>query len=853
MPGLWQNGMFVVGDSYSFGSTAQNRCRGTFVDRAMCGLSGLKPGCICNSAMKQLLPFILLLIASSSLAQTDSCTHAIQGKIMDIDTKQPLAYVTVQVQGEQKSATTNLKGEFFVDGLCNAEPTLVISCFGYCDSICHHHYQQDDIPSIYLTKKVLDLETVTIEAQRIRENGTASLSQITLQKAELRSDPTKSLASAIAEEQGVTFISTGNNVQLPVIHGLYGNRILVLNNGLKHGFQNWGTDHAPELDVSAANQITILKGASGVRFGPEALGGSVIVSPNPLYLQEPLTVEVGTGYQTNGRGVNSRIELAQGLKKWSYFLNANFTKIGDRHTPDYVLTNSGKEERSFGVGTRYFSGNWDFKFYYSYVNQDLALLRSSFAHSGDAIVQAFNADEPLFIRPFSYQIQEPNQIAEHHFGKAEVSWTNEGIGKLTFRAGRQVNNRQEFDVRRNADLPIIDLNLETEDYQLEWKHPHWLHFDGLIGVQYFYQDNDNNPGTNTTPFIPNYNTDRYSAFLIESRRIGKNTLEVGIRLDHEANSARGRETNQAIFRDEFQFTNLTSSVGFIRELSEHSTFRTNLGTAWRAPNMAELYSFGQLRFMSQFGLLRHYVNEEGTLKTNRVIQFSESGVEPEKGYKFINEFQHHKGLNRHTLTAYSHYIQNFIFSRPYTVIGTIRGPMPVFIFDQADAFFVGADYNWTRDWTERHTGTFGISYLWSGNISKNETLINQPPIAVNYKWEWDMGKLLGLSSRMVVKPRYTFTQFQAPRTIPPEDLIDGTVEITKDAEIFDFKDAPEGYFMLDASWRFEWKALSGSIAVHNLLNARYRDYLNQMRYFADEPGRNVLFNLTYRFNAKNKV
>ncbi|MEM7037871.1 MAG: TonB-dependent receptor, partial [Bacteroidota bacterium] len=102
------------------------------------------------------------------------------------------------------------------------------------------------------------------------------------------------------------------------------------------------------------------------------------------------------------------------------------------------------------------------------------------------------------------------------------------------------------------------------------------------------------------------------------------------------------------------------------------------------------------------------------------------------------------------------------------------------------------------------------------------------------------------------KPRYQFRQFQAPRTISPEHLIDGSAEITLDSEIFDFKDAPAGYFLLDLGWNFQWKNLGGRIAVNNLLNARYRDYLNDMRYFADALGRNLLFNLNYTIKPRNK-
>jgi len=106
---------------------------------------------------------------------------------------------------------------------------------------------------------------------------------------------TQTLASVISEVEGVSFASVGSNVQLPVIHGLYGNRVLILNNGLKHGFQNWGTDHAPEIDIASANRVTIVKGAAGVRYGPEALGGAIIVEADPLTLRNPFRVRVGSG------------------------------------------------------------------------------------------------------------------------------------------------------------------------------------------------------------------------------------------------------------------------------------------------------------------------------------------------------------------------------------------------------------------------------------------------------------------------------------------------------------------------------------------------------------------------------
>lgn len=802
--------------------------------------------------MKQYLVrlFFLFIGSLSVMAQSAPCTYSVKGKVFDAETKEPIPYATIRVTGTDNYTLTDQDGSFFIDDLCSDKNTLIVSCIGYSNVTTAHHHGHGSLPHFYLTQEVTGLNEVTVQAQKRKEKGTETISQVRLGKEEISSNPTQSLAAALSGQQGVTYTSTGTNVQLPVIHGLFGNRILILNNGLKHGFQNWGTDHAPEIDITAANSLTIIKGASGVRFGPEALGGAIIVESNPLRLNTPLYADFGTGFQTNGRGVNAHLEIGKGSNNWSYFLNGNYTRIGDRQAPDYNLTNTGKEEKSFGFGVLRHLEHWDFKIHYSFIDQNLALLRSSIASGSNAFIRGINADEPVIINPFSYAINAPNQSTQHHLAKAEINWYS-NKGKLTLRGGVQWNKRDEFDVRRNSNLPIIDLDLTTYDYQLEWKHRQWLGLKGLVGVQYFSQNNDNNPGTQTTPFIPNYNTKRYSAFAIESSTFGKNTVEAGVRLDFESNDVRGRETNQAIFRDNFSFTNLTASLGYSRELGEHSSFRANLGTAWRTPNMAELFSFGQQGFKTTFGLLR-FTNTNGVLSTDDVTPLEESTVAAEKGYKFIHEFQTDKNGNSHKLTVFSHYIQNYVFDRPIGVFGTIRGPMPAFIFDQADALFLGMDYSWQKEWTKDISGVFGFSYLWSRNIGEHQPLINQPPISTNLELQWDQGKLWKFqSSTWTVTPSYTFRQFQAPRTVSPESLVEGSAILTTGSEIFDFIDAPQGYFLLDLSWGFQWKNLRGSITAQNLLNQRYRNYLNELRYFADEPGRNLLFTLKYSFKTKN--
>jgi len=783
-------------------------------------------------------------------AQEKKCECCLNGQVLDADSKEPIPFATVLVEKTGKYTQTDIDGNFLIEATCPDNYTLVISCVGYSSSSKEHHHQNGERPHFFLKEDFTSLQEVLIQAKRNKERGTETITQVTISKSNIRSNPTQSLASSLSDVEGVTFASSGSNVQLPVIQGLSGNRILILNNGLKHAFQNWGGEHAPEININSANKITVIKGAAGVQFGPEALSGAVLVEGNPLLLENPLYLTLGSGYETNGRGLNTNIEIGKGTQNWSYFLNGSYTRIGDRKAPDYNLTNTGKEEIAFSTGVLHHLENFDhfdIKLYYSFVDQDLGLLRSSVVNSAELFINSINADEPIIINPFSYDINQPNQKTQHHLAKFEVDWWYSDESKFNFKAGLQLNKRDEFDVRRNSDLPIIDLDLITYDYQLEWEHPTWNGLDGTIGIQYFTQNNDNNPGTQTTPFIPNYNTDRVSVFAIEKLKFDQNTFEAGIRFDVEINDVRGRETNQDIFRDNYTFSNLTASIGYLWRLGNNSSFRTNLGSAFRTPNVAELFSFGQQGFKSTFGLLR-FQDTDGMLSTSEVTLLDESDVDLERGYKLTSEFRTGTNRSAHVINGYANYINNYVFERPIGVFGTIRGPQPAFIIDQADGLFLGVDYTWKKEISKKISSTYGLSYLWAKNIGENEPLIDQAPISTDIKLEWDQGETwVFQSSKWSLTPSYTFKQFQAPRTVSPESLVDGTAVVTTDSEIFDFLDAPDGYFLLDLSWSFKWKKLNGSIAAQNLLNTSYRSYLNDLRYFSDELGRNILINLNYNF------
>jgi len=294
--------------------------------------------------------FGLFLLVVSVKAQNTSLY--LEGVVYDAQSKLPLIGAIVGIGSPiNERIATNADGSFKLPSRQKENVDAFVTYLGY------KPLKVNLIPGIFnkifLEIDETSLSGVEIEGERFRELGTRSLSVSNIGKEEISRNTMVSLGTLLSGIQGVSFASFGSNIQLPIIHGLYGNRILILNNGFKHGFQNWGSDHAPEIDIQSAESISVIKGAAAVRFGPDALGGVVITESRSMPFNSTLNGSAVAGYQTNGRGFNKGINLSEGYGNWSWHIGGNVNIVGDRHTPDYMLTNTGAREYSAFGGAKF--------------------------------------------------------------------------------------------------------------------------------------------------------------------------------------------------------------------------------------------------------------------------------------------------------------------------------------------------------------------------------------------------------------------------------------------------------------------------------------------------------------------
>lgn len=767
-----------------------------------------------------------------------SCSCTISGKIVDAKTNEALEFVSLQIKGTSKGTSTDVNGYFEFKDICEIEVDLLISRIGY-KSITHHHDIFHNGLIVKLAPDNLILESIVVE-EEAEVGGFKSNPAATINNKDLAQLKSESLGNVLSSITGVSTLSTGSNVAKPIIHGLHSNRILIINNGIRHESQDWGLEHAPEIDASLINNIEIIKGASAVKYGPNALGGVILISPPEMELTSHLHGDVNLKGESNGRAIDGNILLQKGYKTIAWMAQVATRYQGDLKAPDYNLTNTGMREYSGAAGLRFHKKSWDVKSSFSYLTQELGILRGSITGNIEDLADAIGDDVPDFTDDFSYQINSPKQQVDHTLVKTEVLY-NFPTSRLGVIYGLQMNNRKEFDVRRgsNSETPSINLELTTHTVDVEWLHPVINDWEGTIGGQWLYQDNNNIPGTNTIPFVPNYNNTRFGMFITETRFLSSNTqFDVGLRYDIQFASFRGRDSQNNVFRNHQRFNSVSGIVGLTRTLPDGGSFRLNISTAWRPPNIAELYSFGKHQFTNEYGFYRYYFDNE-VLRTDRVLEENEITIENELGYKLIGSYTYSNDRFQLDASPYLNIIKNYIYKAAGGISETVRGTLPLFIYKQTDALFTGLDLTFSYFHSTRFNSKVSSTFIYTKDIGNDDVLINIPTNRLSYEliYNTKVGEYEWSASFDV---NYIFKQYNAPRVIDPEVFVDNPDfnPFIEDDSNFDFIPAPQGYTLLNFSSSLSMRQWVFSVRVKNALNTNYRPYTNLLRYFADEQGIN---------------
>lgn len=766
---------------------------------------------------------VLFLNVYNCFAQDAVCNYTLSGKILDEHDKTDLVFATVYIKELERGSVSDDKGNYRIDNLCKGTYTIVVSHLG-CDPVTETIAITKNIKhNFYPEHHSEELKEFTLQETGYEEEISVAKKELSVK--ELNQSRGKSLGESLTSITGVNSLKTGSGISKPVIHGLHSDRVLILNNGIRQEGQQWGNEHAPEIDPFIADKLSVIKGADGIRYGANAIAGVILVEPRALRDSTGINCELNLAGASNGRlGVSSAMldgNIGK-LKGLSWRLQGTLKRAGNVNTPDYYMKNTGLKEYNFSWALGFNKEKYGIETFYSQFNSDIGIF--SAAHIGNLtdLQRAIDADEPIETAGFTYEINRPFQHIEHELFKVKAYLATGEVGKLNFVYARQYNLREEYDkhLPRNdslaaLNLPELQFEITTHIGELIWKQNKNKAFNSQLGVSTIKQSNT----YEGREFIPAFIKYATGVFFIEKWR-SKNfkwELETGVRYDYIFQQVYKWNSKSRVY-DYYDYTynNLSGSLGVIYKPNSKLTTRINYGMAWRPPNVSELFSDG----------LHHGA---------AAVEYGDTNLVAEKAYNTILAIDYTNKKLLVQAEGYYNRIDNFIYLKPtLPATLTIRGAFPTFSYTQVDAALTGFDLKTTYQFAKQLSWTGKTSFLWAYNLTQKEWLVSMPANRFSNGLQYKLPKLKKLTDVYI------------------EASLESVLKQTRVPENSDYLNPPDAYNLVSLGLGFsiptyKKQKLIVDFEINNLLNTAYRDYLNRFRYYADEMGRNYSLKLKITF------
>ncbi len=734
-----------------------------------------------------------------------------------------LAGVHVAIPSLERGVVTDAYGRYEVENLAAGDYTILFSYIGYqTESKLVRIVSQDISLNVVLVPDILQAEEVLIEEEKVDELTRDVRSVSVLDPEDLIEVRGQTLGETLKELPGVTVSQTGPSISKPVVRGLHSQRVLVLNAGVSQEGQQWGGEHAPEIDPFAPIRIQVIKGVSGVEYGVGAIGG--VIRLDPLDLPYIPGAGVGGAFSLNGFSNNLQgagslyLEgAARSVPGLGWRIQSSYRKAGDAQTPDYIIRNSAFQEFNGSASLGLRRDRLNLVALYSRFSTELGIYSGSHIGNIDDLLRAIERDEPAFIGEFGYDIGPPKQEIAHNLISIHGDYRLASGSWLEAQYGFQINKRQEFDTHsRTSDETVaeevaaFDLELVSNTLELKFHHKPVGRLFGSVGINGKNQLNKNGA---TGFLVPNFRALSGGVFARESWVKDGLTFEAGVRFDYKWVQAWPRENGSrgAYVKRVTDYASLSGVLGSIWQFSPQWSIGVNLGSGWRPPGVNELYNFGVHHGTAQF-------------------EIGNPDLERERSIGLDATLRHSSNRTRVEISAYNNLFNGFIFLFPEPEPRvTIRGTFPSFRYKQADALLRGFEASLEHDLIAWLMMQVQVSMVHADNLDEDEPLINMP------------------SDRASIKTRFN---------LPAGDRIQNThidfegVFVRKQTRVpagADYMDPPDGYVLFNAgistSFMLTYSPLVLSLELHNVLNAAYRDYLSRFRYFIDDPGRSLILRI----------
>jgi iron complex outermembrane recepter protein len=660
-----------------------------------------------------------------------------------------------------------------------------------------------------------------IDVTGARESTTSILTPTKiLQGNELQDKLGTTLGAIIGNELGVSQTGYGTGASRPVMRGLEGARVQILQNGLSVGdVSAISADHAVANPVANARQIEILRGAAALLYGSGSSGGLVNVINDRILtnLPDKPTGAINTSYDTvsNGRAASGVIEGSIGSvavhvdtainNNQNYQIPGNSALNGNTNwnipgepfeeAKNYTgkLPNSFNNQNNLGVGASYIGKS-------SYTGISLERLNNNYGIptvEGGMIAQSQNRYD------FQHQTRDPFA----------------GFSSIKFSAANSNYNHTEFSINDGAYIPAALWKNIANEARLELAHKAIMGWKGIFGAQVTANSLEANEIGGGYAILPATKTNSNALFWIEEGRWGALQANLGLRYDNvkqSPNTATEFESDNANFSDGApptpslttkNFNLLSYSAGGLWNFANGYGTGLSYTVSQRAPSAQELYSYGIHESTATFAVGNSNLNKETSHNLELNLQKTMGKVRG-KVNVYLNKFSNY---------IYGYYTDNSEVSEGFSVVQA----------QQAAATIKGVEGELTHNWGNVGSGARLFADASQGSFDAGGNLPLQPAPRIGLQVAHQKNGWLANASYTYSFQQNRLATWEVGPT-PSYNLLNAGISYTEKVK--------------QVSW-------TGYMMLKNILNddIRYATTPMAVRLYAPQPGRSLMVGVRANF------
>ncbi|MBL8141523.1 MAG: TonB-dependent receptor [Acidobacteria bacterium] len=499
---------------------------------------------------------LTLVVVAAAQAQDAA---SLRGRVVNATSRAPVSGAVVLVEEPNKAAVAGADGRFDIQGLAAGQFHVVINVSGFAPFRTEFTFTAAgvvDAGDLALTPELHYTEVVSVAPTSRNQFETYQPTSV-LAGQDLSVQLEGSLGATLSSQPGIAQRSLGPGPSRPVIRGLDGDRVLILEDGARTGdLSSQSGDHGVSVNPAAATKLEVVRGPATLLYGANAIGGlvNVITELIPSRKAEGTSGTAQFDFGTGATDGGAAAEVTTGNGAWALNVGGSARGAGDVRTPEFRVANSQSRSAIGNVGLARTS--------------EKGYLGASYQYDDTRYGIPFVEDGQVELTPRRHSINVRGEARE--LGGAFTSVR----GSFAYRRYRHDEVL--------AGTPETQFRNDSAEFDVFANHRAVGRLKGTIGgwgmVRAFEAIGDE-------ALSPPVDQTGVAAFAYEELTWPHATLQFGGRFDRASFEPEGG----LLPRD---FNNVSGSLGLLLRPSDNTTIAASLARSARNPALEELYFFG---------------------------------------------------------------------------------------------------------------------------------------------------------------------------------------------------------------------------------------------------------------------